>query len=77
MKSNFPDWPKARKVVAITEDADVRFVAHVLQRQRRIGQHVAARVGVSGDGEVETDRRIAVSARLEILRMERRADSRG
>ena len=30
-------------------------------------------MAVSGDHEIETDRRVAVSARLEILRMERRA----
>ena len=77
MRPNCPDWPNAAKGRGETEDADVRFVAHVLQRERRIGEHGARGVAVSGDYEVETDRRVAVCARLEILRMERRAQRAG
>src|SRR4030095_3585670 len=70
MRPNCPVWPNAPKVVAKHRTPPR---VYVFQCYERIGEHGPRRVAVSGDHEIETDRRVAVSARLESLRMERRA----
>src|SRR4029434_6083431 len=55
-EAKLPGLAKRAEGRGETEDADVRFVAHVLQRQRRIGEHGARSVAVSGYAEIDTDR---------------------
>jgi hypothetical protein len=40
----------------ISEDSEMRFVAHVVERQRRIGEHAALRIAISDDGKIEAGR---------------------